>query len=71
MKPTPQMIQTAGFALYGQEWKYPFGLDFGMSERRLRRVLKGEEDMGAEMWGRVMSDVRLRYEAARSIVEAA
>ncbi len=67
---TGETIRTAGRCLYGSAWRYRFEVDFGVSGRKLQRMLKGDEDMGAEMWGRVRAALAQRRGEIDSLLGA-
>lgn len=71
MIPTPEMVRSAGAALFGDFWRRPFEAQFGIGHRKLQRVLKDQEDMGAEMWGRVQAELRVRHQVIGKMLEAA
>lgn len=67
---TGETIRQAGQYLYGSSWRYRFEVDFGVSGRKLQRMLKGNDEMGAEMWGRVRCALALRRAAIDSLLGA-
>lgn len=44
---TPKMLEQAGKLLFGQYWRMPFEDRFSVSNRTLRRMLKGEQNIPA------------------------
>lgn len=55
-----EAIRTAGRCLYGRSWRYAFSVEFGVGGRKLQRMLKDEDFMGAEMSERVRAALRAR-----------
>jgi hypothetical protein len=65
---TGETIRTAGRCLYGHSWRVRFEIDFGVSGRKLQRMLKGDDEMGPEMWGRVVAALAERRSQIDSLL---
>ena len=39
---TPELLRSAGEALYGASWRAPLARDLGVSDRTIQRWLRGE-----------------------------
>ena len=60
-------LEKFGKALFGADWRRPFEREFGVSNRTLRRLLKGDEEVRPDLAQRVQSAARFRF---GQIVEA-
>ena len=66
---TPAQLETAGRLLYGHNWRRAFEDQFGVSNRFLRRALKGEEDVPAGLMADVKAELHHRARGIRQILE--
>lgn len=45
---TPELLRSAGEALYGASWRAPLARDLGVSDRTIQRWLRGENQIPAD-----------------------
>jgi hypothetical protein len=66
----PETVRRAGRALFGTSWRYAFEVTFGISGRKLRRLVNGDEPVHPATEAKIMSALlERRAELAATLAE--
>ena len=66
---TPDLLRSAGEALFGSQWQGRFSVDFNVNPRTLRRFLSGQDDIPLSMIHEIYTKLRERHDRTAQLLD--